>query len=150
MPVILPTHPPLDAGALDDFESRFAIRLPIEYRRFLINYNGGKPMPKHFDTVDGKIRSMVVRFFPLWDDDIDSLEDEYTDLTLDGELPRNLIPIAIDPIKNRLVLSLDGDDAGFVYYWSWDQEPAVSSGTYRCMRLVAKDFDQFLSSLNGD
>ena len=147
MPVITPTHEALDAEDIDQFESRFGIQFPPDYRRFLLEYNGGTTLPNRFETEDGKIESMVVRFFSMYDPEDDALEDEYTDLSLDDELPSNLLPIAIDPVEDRIVISLSGDDRGAVYYWNWGAEPDPASCSYRYMRRIAPNFDAFLAKL---
>lgn len=147
MPVITPTHAPLSDSDIVQFERRFTINLPDTYRDFLRAYNGGKPLPKRFDTEDDKVSSMVARFFAMYDDEDDALEDEYTDITLDGVIPANLLPVAIDPARNRILLSLSGPDQGAVYYWSWDEEPEPATCSYRYMRRIAPDFDAFLAGL---
>lgn len=147
MPEITPTHAPLSEEVIAQFEGRFSISLPDSYRHFLLAHNGGKPIPKRFDTEDGKVGSMVARFFPMFDDEDDALEDEYTDITLEGVIPKNLMPIAIDPAENRILLSIGGNDRGAVYYWSWDEEPDPATCSYRYMRRIAASFDGFLSRL---
>lgn len=41
-------RPHLEAQRLDWIESRFHLRLPVDYRAFLLNYNGGQPEPAYF------------------------------------------------------------------------------------------------------
>jgi len=147
MPVISPTHEALAEADVGQFESRFGLQFPDEYRRFLIAYNGSIPTPKRFETEDGKVDSMVVRFFSMYDPEDDALEDEYTDITLDGEISSNLLPIAIDPLEDRIVISLSGDNTGAVSDWNWGEEPDPSTCSYRYMRRIASSFDAFLAKL---
>lgn len=41
-------RPRLSRADLDWLESRFKLRLPVDYKAFLLNYNGGHPEPGHF------------------------------------------------------------------------------------------------------
>ena len=147
MPVITTNNDSLSIEDITQFEDRFAIRLPVEYRSFLLANNGGEPMPRGFSTEDGKVRSMVSRFFPMYDPEEFALDDEYSEISLDGLIPSHLLPIAIDPAENRVLLSLSGDDCGAVYYWSWDEEPDPASCSYKYMRRVAPNFEMFFMNL---
>ena len=40
--------PPLTGTQIDELETRFGIRLPSEYRIFLLHHNGGVPHPRAF------------------------------------------------------------------------------------------------------
>jgi SMI1 / KNR4 family (SUKH-1) len=141
-------QPPVQDVDLKKIEFRLGYPLPPEYRNFILQHNGGRPVPHRFSTKDGKIESGVKTFFPVADAG-DNLLSEIDDITLTGTIPRNLFPIAIDPIENRLLLSGAGDDAGSVYYWSWDEEPDDATCSYRYMRKIADDFDDFLANLHA-
>jgi uncharacterized protein (TIGR02996 family) len=41
-------RPQLSSADLDWLEARFGLRLPDDYRAFLLNYNGGRPDPQYF------------------------------------------------------------------------------------------------------
>jgi cell wall assembly regulator SMI1 len=138
---------PVDDATILAFESKFNIKLPDEYRRFLLSHNGGNPSPKKIITQDKKIESMVSTFFPLSDFTEDNLVNEFEGLTQARQIPPNFISIAMDPAENRIVLSIYGDDVGKVYYWSWDEEPKKPTCSYKYLRLIANNFDDFLSSL---
>ena len=60
--------PALSRADLDAFEARCQIRLPSEYRQFLLAHNGGCPEPGHLSVkCEGANRPAdVVCFFALW------------------------------------------------------------------------------------
>lgn len=132
---------------LASFEQQSGLVLPAAYRDFLSRHNGGAPSPKRFATQDGKVESMVARFFSLGGQGDDSLWSEFEGFTLAGQIPRQMLPIARDPADNRMVLSTAGRDAGHIYYWSWDEEPDPPTCSRRYMRLVAPDVQSWLSML---
>ena len=145
---ILNSQASLDDNAISAFESEIGAKLPGAYRRFLSEYNGGTPSPKRFATLDAKVESMVAFFFPLSECTEDNLLDEFRGLTSARQIPSNLISIAVDPAENRILLSVSGDDAGKVYYWSWDEEPRNPTRSYKYMRLVSNSFGEFVSKLH--
>jgi hypothetical protein len=139
-------HPPLQESDLIKIEEALGYPLPLQYRDFIKQYNGGRPTPHRFSTVDEKIESGVKYFFSN-SNEAANLLSEINEFTLDGIIPRNLFPIAITPAENRLLLSGAGEDVGCVYYWSWDEEPEVETCSYKYMRKVANSFNDFLSKL---
>ncbi|MCX7113860.1 MAG: SMI1/KNR4 family protein [Proteobacteria bacterium] len=144
-------------GALDqinendliELENQINIKIPEQYRNFLLSNNGGKPKINRFSTQDKKVESMIAKFLPLANIEEDNLLEEIEGITQADLIPQNLIPIATDPADNRLVLSVAGSDMGKIYYWSWDEEPRRKyRPSYKYMRLVADSFDDLLALLH--
>ena len=133
---------------ISQLESETDISLPDDYRAFLLKYNGGEPDPAVFETKDGKVESLVTKFLPLANISGDNLLEEIEGITQAGQIPENLIPIAVDPADNRVVLSVDGADRSKVYYWAWDEEDEDHKPSKRYMRLIADSFNQFFNSLH--
>jgi len=90
---------------------------------------------------------MISMFLPLADIREDNLREEIEGITQAGLIPVDLIPIAVSPADNRVVLSISGKDCGKVYYWSWDEEDEDHKPSYKYMRLIADSFSEFLSQL---
>jgi uncharacterized protein (TIGR02996 family) len=55
---------PIEPARIDQLEARLQIKLPPEYRAFLLNYNGGVPVPDVYEVHYGTF-SRVQAFFPL-------------------------------------------------------------------------------------
>lgn len=147
MVTIIDSEKPISIKQMKMFEKSIGSNLPDNYRTFLFQHNGGKPTPKRFATKDGKVESMVSKFFPLSDQTPDNLMDEFKGFNLFKQLPANLLSIAQDPTGNRIVISCRGDDIGAIYYWSWDEEPTPPTCSYDYMRLIAHSFNDFVSIL---
>lgn len=45
---------PTNIMEIEEFESKYNISLPEDYKRFLLENNGGKPSIRRFKTADGK------------------------------------------------------------------------------------------------
>jgi len=107
---------PLTEKRLSNFERELGATLPIEYRQFLLKFNGGSPFP---DTVE--IKGMpesptdVLEFFG-----VDAF-DESSDLmwnkdTFSDRVPAQMLPIACDSGGGLFCLLLAGEDSGKVFY----------------------------------
>lgn len=129
-------------------ENNFKIKLPREYRDFIMKGSLEKLKMHRFVTKDKKVESIVKYFFSPKKDYDDDLYGEIQGFTLDQKIPINLIPIAITPAENRVLLSISGKDTGNVYYWAWDEEPEPPTQSYQFMRLIDNNFDDFLNSLH--
>ena len=132
---------------LQTIENKFKIKLPKEYKDFIIKSHLERLDMRRFSTKDKKVESIVKYFFRPYKDYDDDLYGEIQDFTLDKKIPRNLIPIAITPAGNRVLLSISGKDTGNVYYWSWDEEPEPPTQSYQFIRLIEKTLDEFLDAL---
>lgn len=135
---------PSSENDLKKIELLLGYSIPNKYRDFLLRHTGVRPEPNRFTTKDNKVESGVKMFFS-----VSSLSIEIEQIVLTATIPRNLLPIAIDPIENRVLLSVSGQDLGRIYYWSWDEEPDVASCSYKNMRLIADTFEEFIANLHS-
>lgn len=140
------SEPSINESDINNFEKRFNLKLPKDYRGFLLKNNGGKPEPRRFITVSKKIKSSVMLFFPLAEIVTENLVRNYLLFNQGNKIPKNLMPIGHDPLKNQICISVEGDDFGYVYFWDMDEE--VGRGpSYNNMSLVAKSFSEFVDCL---
>lgn len=137
----------INENDINELEKKTGILLPGDYREFLLQYNGGTPSPCGIKTVDGKIESSIQKFLPLADIKDDNLLEEINGITIAGQIPKDFIPIAVDPADNRIVLAVSGKKKGKVYYWSWDEEDEDHKPSCRYMRLIANSFKELLDSI---
>jgi hypothetical protein len=138
--------PPTSEAAVAAFEAARGIRLPDEYREFLLATNGGRPEPAEFRLARRSgpyTDSAVHRFLSLGDTEAPSLE-RMTQI-LAPRVPPELQPIASDPGGNYVCIGVAGDGRGKIYFWDQDRapEPADWSG----VDLIADSFDAFLRGL---
>ena len=141
-------YAPLNAKALDDFERSNGVKLPDDYRAFLLSSNGGRPRPDRFVYLrDGEAdRSAVACFLGIHGGEHNRLD---RDLKIyRGRLPGSLLPIATDPFGNVIALGLAGAEAGKVYFW--DHELEADDGEEPTMEnvfLIAGSLAEFLELL---
>jgi hypothetical protein len=146
--------PRLDERRVAAFEARTGLRLPAEYRRFLLRTNGGTPAPEvGFAFVeDGKPSESVLDQFYVLKANADepNLDEAIETFVEPGRMPRHLLPVAYDQFGNQLCLSLGESDYGAVYFWNHEREPAegAATPTFDNLSPVAPGFDAFLELLS--
>lgn len=134
-------------------EKEFNFTFPSDYKGFLLKHNGGIPSHQYFSTIDGKIEEILSRFFPVSSNsnEEDNLVAEIEGITLAGQLPPDLIPIAVTlGGDDRVVLGISGENYGKVFHWAWSEEDDNHNASYNYVRLVANSFDEFLDKLTED
>lgn len=148
---------PATEEAVVALEKLIGSRLPEDYRRFMLRYNGGTPEPATFHFVEkpyGESTSDAVRaFLSLGDPEYYGLDNSlhtYTD-----RIPQGTIPIADDDGGNLVLLGVSGtDDAGQairgkVYYWFHELEPQDPLD-WSNVSPIADSFDAFMRALRAD
>lgn len=125
------------------FELSLQIKLPDSYRRFLLAYNGGVPVPEIVD-IDGMSGSPsdVQVFFGL-DRGAESSNLAWNNQVFPSLLlEHGLLPIACDSGGNLFCLAVSGMEEGKVFYCAMDTEDTS-------IYLVAPDFAQFLQKFRS-
>jgi hypothetical protein len=131
----------------NQLEARVGSVLPDDYRRFMSEFNGGRPEPSGFvfPTEDGKSDS-AVRYFLTLDDreeryTIQEFLDRYGD-----RIPQKLLPIACDSFGNLVLLDAGAKSAGAVCVWDLEKE-SMDEPTWDNIADVASSFTEFLDAL---
>lgn len=114
----------LSEARLREAEARLGVALPGAYRAFLLEHNGGRPVPAGFEVTwrEGQRwagdwrRSEVQRFLAVHEGAKANLE-EVNLVDLRGRLPPGTVAVAVDPGGNALLLELAGPKAGRVLFW---------------------------------
>jgi hypothetical protein len=139
--------------AVEPFLCSGAGRLPSDYRRFLLQYNGGSPEPAHFrwkhkgkpqeSEVQGLLGINPGRL------DWPGMDCVRTILLHRFGLPKHAVPIANLDLEDLLLLFTDGHRKGQVWHWSatgaqlkgWNLDPEKN------IAFVARSFEAFLGAL---
>ncbi len=146
-PSMLRSNQPTTAQAIDEFARARRIRLPDQYKNFLLENNGGVPERRVFpiskypyDT-HGQIKVFLGMECQWATDTLTYAYDLYVD-----SIPPELLPIASDDLGNYVCLQLNNDPVQVVF---WDHRHFWSTGQWRDQDLyhVADSFDEFLELL---
>ncbi len=137
---ITTTNQATSIDAIMRVEESLGRPLPAPYRAFLLNYNGGTPLPDTIDIKDASFKTTDVQVLHGVDDDIASCDLLSSWETLEGCKENQILPIAHDSFGHTFGLVLDDEDYGHVYYFDSRETPPKPY-------FVAKNFGEFLSQL---
>jgi len=144
----------LSAADLDAVEARYHLKLPPDYRQFLLMGNGGEPDRCLFRFKGKRTYTESVRYFLSISDDPDiSFHRYFNRYKVDEKrLPDAVIPVAFDSGGNLVCLAVSGKKAGTVYFWDHEGEEdsprAVERG--KNLAVVADSFREFIDDLKAE
>jgi hypothetical protein len=131
---------------VNGFERRFGVVLPRDYRTFLLAVNGGRTARTHreFD------RGVLNELFSLNDTNADIAE--WNERIREDLKTPDLIIVGIDDGGGRILLAVNGEHSGEVWFQvhderPWDANPRVLWHDRRDFRKLADSFAAFMSSL---
>ena len=108
-----PCGPRIHEDDITAFEATLGTRLPFDYRAFLIDWNGGVPVPDAYRL--GGFTTIVSRFYSLNSSNV--LHDlALRRQALRDRIPPDLLPIAADLATNQICLGISGDRTSHMYY----------------------------------
>ncbi|PDY47042.1 SMI1/KNR4 family protein [Bacillus pseudomycoides] len=141
MTKMLSENPKVSLQDIKQFEQECDVTLPKQYVDFLLEYNGGFPQESSFKISDDEGESLVNKFYGIGD--MKSNLGKVFEV-LEGEIPEDFISIANDPAGNEILLGVNGDFQGKVYFWIHDIEPEDEMDN---MFILADSFVEFFNNL---
>ncbi len=144
---IVESKGPIDEFVVSICEMEWEVRLPRDYRAFLIKHNGGLPKPDVFEFKGQQAGSSVNRFFHI------GLEKNYSITeqrkVYKGRIPNDLFPIACDPFGNLICIATRGKQYGALFFWDheWEAECGIDPD-YSNVTPIADTFNEFLEGLH--
>lgn len=133
----------LQEGEINDFEKENKIKLPKDYRDFLLAFNGGKPsLNRNENPADG-----VAYILGMHNGEYYASLYKHVDM-FKNRLPLSTFPIATDTFGNLFIMSVHVENYGHVYFWDHEEEPEFQDGHYvdNCS-FVAYSFSEFINNL---
>lgn len=153
------TNPPIGLDDIAKLESDLNMKLPEQYKQFLLKYNGGQLMLNHRRIIyydkDFKYNTytnvrdfcgIVFRGEPHYPQSIRNTYDrEYSDDPLDNGMLPECIPIAWDEDGGHTFygISISPDLYGQVFMWM-PEHP-----TYEDANFIADSFDEFIDLIDS-
>ena len=135
--------PELAESDIRSLEARLGRSLPADYRRFLLETNGGVPVPRDIETPGAaqqwSINVLLGLSRMIASSNIASVLDDICDT-----VPPGYLPVAVGDGGEIILLAIDGANVGSVVLWQW-QEDDLSS-RQRHLYPLAGSFRKFLGS----
>jgi hypothetical protein len=131
-----------------DFERSLGITLPNSYRSFLLKHNGGMPEPNYFPLLNNPIDKFAIVNYLYCISSGDDYDIRNIIISMEGRLPRDLLPIGEDPGGNLICIAVSGSNFGKVYFWDHEDElPLRQPSDYHNVYFLSNDFLQFFDSI---
>ncbi len=145
--VIQNAHPygMLSEDRLRAFEKKIGVTLPLDYREFLKQYNGGTPDPSGFWIQVDHDGSSVHQFYGLHDGPRWCSIDGYTNIEIG--VPGKLLPIGDDGVSDFICLGIRDTEQGAVFFVDHEIHPYSEPNSFEGITKIANSFSEFLSSL---
>lgn len=143
MALITQSNGPLAIERVEKFEAALGTRLPEQYRSFLQEFNGGRPVPKMF-TISEEQGPDIIRMFFGIGNEYGNLEENYK--VYEDRVPIGFVPIASDPGGNIICIGTDEEFTGKIYFWDHEEEPDDPEDMTN-VYLLADSFNEFLEQL---
>lgn len=136
-----------------EFEKNNNIKLPKEYKNFLLNSNGGySPHPNCFNFFNGEDGSVIQYFYGI--NLPEKNRESYTSLEqaalASGEdFPSKYLAIGDDSFGNKILLNIENGQICFCdYEIMFDEEEGEDVETFEDnIRLISNSFQEFLDGL---
>lgn len=134
---------------LQQLEWLLQLRLPEDYRDFLLATNGGQVEGYWAFELAANDGSMLSQFYRLKDKSPSTSTLAYMRQLYAERMPRGLLVIGCDPGGGKICLGYAGPLAGRVWFWDpgMDFDDTVP-GSFENFHEMAGSFTQFLSSLS--
>jgi hypothetical protein len=136
---IIKKNPRITMDDIESFQSKHNIKLPQQYIKFLLKYNGGYPALSAF-KISGKGESLVNKFYGIGKMNMNLSEVFEID---EGELPEGFVAIASDPGGNEILLGIEGAHVDKVFFLFHDMEEGGDNN----MVFLSNSFDEFFKRL---
>jgi hypothetical protein len=140
---------PLSPNQLDDFEKRNFMHLPSDYRNFLLQNNGGRPVPSFFWIKPYEDGTGVYQFYGLHNGPPHLCIATYVNDERFG-IPNLILPIGDDGIGNSLCLGVSSSNQGKIFFLDHEVYPYHISNSSLGLFKISDSFSEFLCSLMGN
>jgi cell wall assembly regulator SMI1 len=138
--------PKLTEANLRRTENDLGFLFPSDYRRFLLEFNGGKPTPNMLVIPGNDEEVAIESFLGIGRRDLD-LNIWTPELRHSLDMPKEYIPIAFDPGGNNLIMTSAQCGDSEIYYWDSGRHFDFSTDEENAF-FIADSFAELLTKFN--
>jgi hypothetical protein len=139
--------PEITEAEIQRTQHELRLIFPVDYRRFLLDFNGGKPVPNFLLIPDLNEKVIIDSFYGIGRPYSD-LSKSTAELRYSLDMPEKFIPIAFDPGGNSLIMESGNVEGAEVYYWDSARHFALSTDEENAF-LVAHSFADLLTKFEA-
>jgi hypothetical protein len=133
--------PSLSEEGFRAFEVRHGISFPADYRRFMLEYNGGMPEPDHFVSKEG-LEAQIFQFDPIGANEPYDLDNRIFCSDWPEALDEGIVRIGRDAGGSHIFICTK-EDAGAIYFLDREELIRPPSGYVR----LASSFTELMDGL---
>jgi cell wall assembly regulator SMI1 len=147
---------PLTNEDIISLERDLGLTLPVQYKQFLSQHNGGNPSLPIFRYLNTYFEphewsdSVIKRFFGVTNKE-DPYDIRRRRFIAEDRIPSSLLPIAGDAFGNTICVGIEGEWNGKVclyhHEYEFEPEPGEPGASFDNVFPIADDFNTFLQSL---
>ena len=137
---------PLLQKKFGEFEKQAHITLPKDFRNFLLQYNGGQPIPSFFWIKPQEDGSSVHQFYGLHGGPAYLSLETFAGKERYG-IPESMLPIGDDRTGNYICIGISSTNFGKVFFLDHDKHPFHNPNSLEGVTELADSFSEFLCSL---
>jgi SMI1-KNR4 cell-wall len=127
---------------LEETQRALTMTFPDDYKRFLLQFNGGRPIPNFLPIPDLDTKVAIDSFFGIARPYLD-LKEWNLELRYSLDMPEKFLAIAFDVTGNKLIMDTEAPKESSVYYWDSARQFELSSDDKNAF-LVADSFSTLL------
>ena len=134
------TNKNISQKEISNLENDLNIKIPLNMKTFLLEYNGGKPEPNDVEIKETNSIAEIREFYCI--EKIKKFKNEYS-----KRITEAMLPFAEDSCGNLFCVETE-TGLGGVYFWDHEYEENEGvTPTGRNEKLIAEDFNKFLFSI---
>lgn len=131
-------------------ETKMNLKLPEEYRNFLLQNNGGVPendvefsfIELDVVTQENREQGSDIQYFY----NVDEMLEAYQNLVDEELIHKNYIPVACDSFGNEILICSDSDENNGCVFFA-NHEMVNPDGSFWITSKIANSFNEFINIL---
>jgi hypothetical protein len=143
----------INESDIQEFEKTIKATLPLEYRKFLLEFNGGQPelyiFPENKELYAMAVNTLYGLKATKSYDDLEKIYEIF-----DGRIMNSFIAIGDEPGGDQFCLGIAGVFRDKIYFWDHNREidewEFVENKLPENMYFLADSFDTFINQLEED
>lgn len=108
-------HVPISEDDLNRAEARLRLSLPEDYRRFLLQTNGGEPVPASFEILGYDARATISVLYGVLVK-VPGFNLEWNFGKLKKVIPTGFLPSGHDAFGDPLLVGTTGEERGCIFF----------------------------------
>lgn len=123
-----------------EFQEKYNIQLPEEYKKFLVCYNGGITVNTTFQI--NRVSSNIVGFYGLGNADKEFHFKQFDQMGMLREyIARGVLPIAYNDFGDKIAIGINHENTGRIYFLYHDMRKNVE---------LATEFKEFIDKCKSE